>query len=307
MARRFGIEIEFVWGNSAGRYENAEGLCTLIASKGVQVQNAIRQHFGFSQTHWQLKYDSSVTYGAEIVSPPLNFDDAEQRAQVTKVMESLQEFGCNSDKNAGVHVHVECHDFTPKQLAAVLRFTYKFEDAIYRIASSGWQTMRGTSWCRPIPDQIAKDAMEIREASDVTRLWAQRLPQGRYYMVNVQKWTQTGTLEFRVFNSTLNADRAQAYIALSVAIVNDARNGYSRSTAKHFPAGYMASQSDPAKAEKSMMLKLQQILRYQSGMSEADWKLIRFAWKDSQSQRANIVLREHVPARRTSRRTPSYR
>lgn len=303
MARLFGIEIEFVWGNHENSTTNADGLCALLTSKGIRVENCIRQHFGFSRTAWQLKYDASVDYGAEIVSPPLDFDDESARAQLTTVMETLQEFGANSDSRAGIHVHVDCHDFTPKQLAAVLRFTYKFEDAIYRIASSGWESMRSTRWCRPIPDQIASDAMGIRESADITRLWASRLPHHRYYMVNVQKWAQTGTLEFRVFNSTLNPMRAQAYVALAVAIANDARNGYSRSTAKHFPAGWMRSQSDPAKADRKMLLKLQQILRYQSGMSEEDWKLVRFCWKDSRSQSPEIIDRESVsPMRTPSRR-----
>ena len=38
-----------------------------------------------------------------------------------------------------------------------------------------------------------------------------------------------------------------------------------------------------------MLLKLQQILRYQSGMSDADWQLFRFLWKTSKPQTYETV------------------
>lgn len=36
-------------------------------------------------------------------------------------------------ESAGIHVHVQASDRTPKQLVATLRFMYKFEDPMMRV------------------------------------------------------------------------------------------------------------------------------------------------------------------------------
>ena len=297
--KRFGVEIEF-----KGDLDTA---IAEIRNQGIAVVDMRTRHFGHDDQAWMMKYDASVQRGGELVSPPLDFDDPEQREQVTKAVQGLQNAGCQPDPSAGIHVHIEAKnaDGTPlngKQLAAIARFFYKFEDAIYRIASSGWRTVRpgASSFAKPIPDDIAQRIMKVRTVDELKNVWDGYLHNGRsirgtyynreldrYHAVNYHSYFSRGTIEFRVFNSSVNPRRVQTYIALCMAVVDDARNGYSRSVKKHYPIGAMAAGQV---TENAVLLRLQQVLRTNSKdtkicMSKEDWKNLRTLWKDSVPQR----------------------
>lgn len=304
--RRFGLEVEFIGDLSM--------VIQCLREAGLGVVDNRRSHIGFSQTDWTVKRDGSVYDGGEMVSPPLDFDDPEQRAQVTKAVQALQRAGATPDHTAGIHVHIEAtnedgSNFTGKQVAAVVRFAYKFEDAIYRIASSGWRTMRpgARTYCKPIPENTAQAIMKARTTEEVRNIWNGLSVRGgrryysrqthahldRYYGLNLRSWEARNTIEFRYFNSSVNPVRVQTYIALCMAIVEDARRGYSRSVKKSYPIGSMASGQV---TEKAVLLRLQQVLRTESRdtsilMSEEDWKNLRnLCWAGSVPQERGIFF-----------------
>lgn len=303
MSRLVGVEIE--WAGDRDRLVDA------LRDQGLAVQNT-RSHLGYSQTEWTVKHDGSVCMGTgrggELVSPPLDFDNPAERGQVDRAVAALQIAGCRPDPSAGIHVHVDASDLDPCQVAAVGRFFWKFEDLIYRLASSGWRTMRRAgmqTYCRPMTDATARSLTKVRDMDGFYRAWYGGIERGhsrsrqhhdgsRYCGLNLHVWAygQAGrnngssTIEFRVFNSSINPKRIQAYMALSVAIVQDARNGYSRSTGKNYPLGGMAA--DTVKADR-LLLRFQQIMRSNSRdtticMTKEDWKLVRYCWADSLPQ-----------------------
>lgn len=301
--RRFGLEVEF-----AGSMQNA---IDALRADGLEVRDVRHSHRGSDETAWTVKRDGSVQNGGELVSPPLDFDNDEHRQQVTRAIVALQNSGATTTSQAGIHVHVEAKNYdgtpmTARQIAAVVRFTYKFEDAIYRIASSGWQTIRpgARTYARPIPEETALAIMEVQTMEELRGLWyghsnnARRRRDARlgrrsasalsrYVGTNLHALDAHGTIEFRYFNSSVNPVRIQTYIALCVAIMDDARNGFSRSVKKSYRVGSMAS---GAISEKAMLLRLQQVLRSNSRdtkvcMSEADWKNLRkLCWNGSKPQ-----------------------
>lgn len=304
--RRFGIELEWVGDTSR--------VLEALREAGVPVQDRRHTHAGYSETAWTVKRDGSVGNGGELVSPPLDFDNEEHRAQVTTAVTALQAAGARPDSTAGIHVHIEALNFdgtplTGRQIASVVRFFHKFEDAIYRIASSGWRSIRSgaRTYAKRIPTQTAEAIMKVHTIEELERVWDGRQARvarranlygsrvgqhhDRYYGLNLRSYFSRNTIEFRVFNSSCNPKRVQAYIALCMAIVDDARHGYSRSVKKSYKLGDMAS---GRASEKSVLLRLQQILTCDTPdstavMSKADWKLIRFCWKDSVPQQANVL------------------
>lgn len=293
--KRFGLEVEFI--GDLGAAINA------LREEGLEVIDGRHSHLGSSATGWTVKRDGSVYRGGELVSPPLDFEDEAQRAQVTRAVTALQRSGATTDQCAGIHVHVEAkngsRNMTAREIAAVVRFTYKFEDAIYRIASSGWESIRGgaRTYARPIPETTAQAIMKVQDLEQLKRIWrgmhgrrgSRRLlmEQTRYTATNLHALWAHNTIEFRYFNSSVNPVRIQTYIALCMAIVDDARNGFSRSVKKSYRVGDMAS---GVVSEKSVLLRLQQILRTNSKdtkicMSEEDWKNLRnICWKGSRPQ-----------------------
>lgn len=305
--RRFGLEVEFV-----GDKQRA---ITALRDAGIRVKDGTHSHEGYSLTEWTVKRDGSVQNGGEMVSPPLDFDDPEQRGQVTTAIQALQDSGARPDPSAGIHVHIEAKNFDgspleARQIAAIVRFTYKFEDAIYRIASSGWDTIRNgaRTFARPIPEPTARAIMEVKTIEDLEAVWngqsvvrRRRAQYGtgfqrslnRYTATNLRAFWSKGTIEFRYFNSSVNPVRVQCYIALCMAIVDDARHGFSRSVKKSYRIGAMANGEV---SETALMMRLQQILRSESKdtkvlMSAEDWKNLRkICWRNSKPQQRSAVM-----------------
>jgi hypothetical protein len=283
---KFGLEVEY-----GGPIPQV-----LTELREAQLTSHTGQHgySGHSMTEWVVKYDASVSNGGEMVSPPLVFEDPDQRAQVNRAVAALKAGGGRTDSRAGIHVHIDASDLSAEQLAMVGRTFYKFQDVLWRLASSGWRTMRpgSTTFCRPLTDTQAQAFAKVKSEGQLIRAYygrdmrdpRQQLGHGdssRYYGLNLHSWFYRGTIEFRIFNSSVNADRIQAYIALCHALVEDARRGNKRSVNKTFPIGAMARGEV---TEKAAYHRFQQVMRYEAGMDLADYKLMNRCWKDSVPQ-----------------------
>jgi hypothetical protein len=296
--RTFGIEMEFV-GDMRSVLREIRNAGFSDAIDATHTHNT-----GVAPDAWCVKRDGSVYDGGEVTSPILDFDNEENREQVNRVVKAMQRAGASTDPRAGIHVHIGArnHDgslFTGKQIAATVRFVYKFEDAIYRIASSGWRSLRpgASTYAQPIPDATAKAIMAARTEQQVQNVWDGNSRQSRYgfYSPSLDRYTALNlrsfwlrqTIEFRHFNSSLNPNRIQAYIALCQAIMEDARQGHSRQVATHYPLGSMKA---GLVTEEALFLRLQQVLTTTGRdtdrlMSKEDWKLIRkLGWNGSRPQ-----------------------
>ena len=293
--RRFGVEIEFVG-------DLGMAIAALNAAELQVIDSSHTHDTGVAPRDWTVKRDGSVRGGGELVSPPLDFDNPDHREQVNTAIEALQAADCAVHETAGIHVHVDCRDLDPKQVTAVVRFCYKFEDAIYRIASSGWLRIRfaARTYAKPVSESTVRALMRARTMNDVQRIWNGQdfagmilRGQDRYTAVNLVSFFFRGTIEFRYFNTSLNPERVQAYIALCMAIVDDARAGHCRSVKKSYPLGSMyAGQVDPY----LLRVRLQQVLRSNARdthvvMEEEDWKRLLKVWNDSVPQE-NFTARE---------------
>jgi hypothetical protein len=264
------------------------------------VSNAIREaglggarhgYTGFDARYWVVKYDGSVTNGGELVSPPLDFDNPEHRAQVDRAVAALKAAGARPTVEAGIHVHVDSSDLSAEQVAGVARVFTKFEDVIYRIASSGWRTIRSgaRTYARPIPHSRMQDIAKARTDAQLSTAWygagqthtSSHGHNSRYSGLNLHSHFYRRTIEFRVFNSSTNAKRVQGYIAICVALVEDARRGKKRSINKRYALGGMASGDTN---ESNAFHRFQQVLRYDAGMSLEDMKIVTRIWKDSVPQ-----------------------
>jgi hypothetical protein len=286
-------------------------------------------HLGSHSERWTVKRDGSVTGGCEVVSPPLDFNDPEERRQVDRAILCLQRAGCRPHVSCGTHVHVDGVNMTPVQLAGVCRFFWKFEDLLFRLASSGWNTIRpdaisSTGYARPLPEVMINAMKKVRDHEGLRKAWitngldpdesgnwtVSQEAGCKYHGVNLQSWWLRGTVEFRCFNSSLNPDRVQAYIAISMAIIRDAKkitSKYGRYTKRNYPLGWMLAQPDPKKAATKLLIRFQQIVRTTNGdtksrrvenaetlMSKEDWKRVLMCFRDSVPQNPSGVYTRTV-------------
>jgi hypothetical protein len=197
-----------------------------------------------------------------------------------------------------VHIegrHEDGSDMTAKEVAAVARIFTKFEDCIYRVATSGWESMRpdGKTFCKPLAYDVAQKIAKAKDLAAVRRAYygddarrselrgANHHDNSRYCGLNLHSWFYRKTIEFRVFNSSLNPERIQGYIGMCMAMVQDARNGKTRSINKRYALGGMA---DGTTNEINARHRFLQVLRYDGGMALEDMERLTKIWKDSKPQ-----------------------
>lgn len=282
---KFGIEIEF--GGDLNR------LLTELHTEGLVRNTSVAGYIGFDHDYWVVKRDGSVQGGGELVSPPLNFEDEGAMEQINKACAALQRAGCRPTQQTGIHVHIESRGMTPRQISAVARFWTRYEDAIYRIASSGWESLRRAAhqYARPLTDSQKKGLANARTEEALQRAYYGRDRTGsrfshgeaaRYAGLNLHSHWYRGTIEFRVFNGSVNAERIQAYVALCHAIIQDAKNDKLRSVKSGVVA--LGSMARGEAEEDKVLFNLLAILRYQAGMSKDHYRLIKKYWADSRPQ-----------------------
>lgn len=289
--RKFGIEVEF-----GG---DVHVVAAAVYAAGLSAHSSVHSYMGHSDTHWVVKRDGSVPNGGELVSPPLDFDNPEHREQVNTAIRAIAAAGARTYEAAGIHVHVESRDLDARQVSAVARLFAKYEDILYRIATSGWQTLRNgaRTYAKPLTDEQKKKLARARTDEQLQKAYYQG--SGAYYSstsshgnpnrycgLNLHSHWYRGTIEFRIFNSSLNPDRIQTYVALCMAMVQDARNGKLRSVNKSVKLGSM--KNGTADAEKEFFNFLG-VMRYQAGMELNDYRNLKKFWKDSVPQDAMLT------------------
>lgn len=283
--RKFGLEVEF--------QGSTERVLAELVSRGLAQSRSMSNYSQNSDTYWIVKGDASVERGGELVSPPLLMDDPDQRGQVAKAVEALTAAGVQPHQTAGIHVHINASDLDGKQVVGVARTFTKFEDQIYRIASSGWLTVRNYRWCKPIERATVEKIAKARTKEQLATAWygareAHHMSghghHSRYHGLNLHSYFYRGTIEFRIFNSSINIKRIEAYIILAMAIVQDGRDGKLRSINKVFKLGDMKAGILP---DKKAFHHLCQMLRWEndiSPISKEDLALISYCWKNSVPQ-----------------------
>lgn len=189
---------------------------------------------------WKIMRDSSITpirndntsepldeYRVEFVTPPLNYSDIEL---LQNIIRKLRENGAKAHSSCGIHIHVDGANHTAVSLRRLVNFMTARQDLIYEALQIG---DRESSWCHKLSktllDAMKKDKYLTKEKAE--EIWYSRANDGycggidhqhynstRYHGVNLHSFFTKGTVEFRLFNSTLHAGKIKAYIQFCLAV-----------------------------------------------------------------------------------------
>lgn len=189
---------------------------------------------------WKIMRDSSITpirnddtsepldeYRVEFVTPPLNYSDIEL---LQNIIRKLRENGAKAHNSCGIHIHVDGANHTAVSLRRLVNFMTARQDLIYEALQIG---DRESSWChklnKTLLDAMKKDKNLTKEKAE--EIWYSRANDGycggidhqhynstRYHGVNLHSFFTKGTVEFRLFNSTLHAGKIKAYIQFCLAV-----------------------------------------------------------------------------------------
>lgn len=189
---------------------------------------------------WKIMRDSSITpirnddtsepldeYRVEFVTPPLNYSDIEL---LQNIIRKLRENGAKAHSSCGIHIHVDGANHTAVSLRRLVNFMTARQDLIYEALQIG---DRESSWChklnKTLLDAMKKDKNLTKEKAE--EIWYSIANDGycggidhqhynstRYHGVNLHSFFTKGTVEFRLFNSTLHAGKIKAYIQFCLAV-----------------------------------------------------------------------------------------
>lgn len=237
--QKFGVEVEFT------------GITRAMAAKAVQeiVGGSISgpRHDAYytmvitdSQCRkWKVMRDSSISpikkagngnmdeYRVEFVTPPLYYSDIEI---LQSIIRKFKEIGGVPHSSCGIHIHIDGANHTANSLQRMVNFMYSRQDIIYEALDI---EDRKNRWCKPICQELYSNIKKLKSdaASDVEKIWYsdandrywgrishEHYNETRYHALNLHSFFSKGTVEFRLFNSTLHAGRIKAYIQFCLAL-----------------------------------------------------------------------------------------
>ncbi len=168
---------------------------------------------------------ASRNYSVEVVSPICSYEDLET---VQEIVRQLRHAGAKVNNSCGIHIHVDASRHNAQTLRNVSNIMASKEDLLYKTL----QVQVGREYyCQKADlrflDELNQRPPKTMEALE--RLWYNgnsrrntHYDSSRYHALNLHSVFSKGTIEFRMFNSTLHAGEVKSYIQLCLAISHQA-------------------------------------------------------------------------------------
>ncbi len=244
-SQNFGIEIEMT---GLTRCAAAKIIAGYFGSEAVHVGGVydaytVRDN---QNRQWKLVSDASIRcrnrrnesvgkeYSVEFVSPICRYEDIET---VQEIVRKLRSGGARVNDSCGIHVHVDASSHTPQTLRNIVNIMAAKEDLLYKALQV---QVEREHYCQKADTRFLDELNHRKPKSmdTVERLWYNgstgrydHYNNTRYHALNLHSVFSKGTIEFRLFNSTLHAGEIKSYIQLCLAISHQAlvQRGASRS------------------------------------------------------------------------------
>ena len=168
------------------------------------------------------------TYKVELVTPKLTYEEMEKLQSAIRCMRKAGGF---VNESCGIHVHIDGANHTQKSLKNLLSIMYAKEDILFHALQVN--EARAREFCQKVREPMLQRARRLSssETTDLTQLehiWygsnrtcmtrRTHYHHTRYYALNLHSMFYRGTVEFRMFNSTLHAGEVRAYVTLCLAM-----------------------------------------------------------------------------------------
>lgn len=161
----------------------------------------------------------------EFVSPICRYEDIET---VQELVRKLRAGGARVNDSCGIHVHVDASSHTPQTLRNIVNIMASKEDLLYKALQV--QVSR-ENYCQKADTRFLDELNHKHPTTmrDVENLWYNgcgsrhyHYDDSRYHALNLHSVFSHGTIEFRLFNSTLHAGEIKSYIQLCLAMSHQA-------------------------------------------------------------------------------------
>ncbi len=183
-------------------------------------------------------------YRVEMVTPKLGFDEI---PKLQEAVRAVRKAHAKVNESCGIHVHIDASRFDNQSLKNLMSIMYSKEDLLFQALQV--PESRVQRWCQPVREDMLQQARRMTAGasrSRLERIWYQgdvnrteHYNWTRYHALNLHSVFYRGTVEYRMFNSTLHAGRVKAYIHLALGISSQAleqRGSQMRKTQSDNPA-----------------------------------------------------------------------
>lgn len=172
---------------------------------------------------------ASRLYSTEVVTPILRYEDIED---LQEILRQLRKSGAQVNNSCGIHIHIGAGEFTPSTLRNLVNTIASKDDLIYKALQIETSRLR---YCRKTSEELVEtiNQKKPRTRQELADIWYAQAPgqargahynSSRYHGLNLHAFFTKGTVEFRLFNSTLHAGELKAYIQFCMAITHKAKN-----------------------------------------------------------------------------------
>lgn len=239
--QRFGIEIELT---GITREEAAQVIAEYFGTESYFIGTYYKTYGARDRNsrEWKATYDSSIkaqekgrsgvreaddSYKTEIVSPILTYEDI---PDLQEIIRRLRHKKALVNEKCGIHIHVDAGRFTPQTLRNIVNIMASKENILYKALQINPNRL---GYCKKVNEELIRTINRKRPGTmdDLKDLWYAEDPLAardrhynstRYHGLNLHATFTKGTVEFRLFNSTLHAGEVKAYIQFCLAVTHQA-------------------------------------------------------------------------------------
>lgn len=226
--QNFGIEIEMtgITRNTAARIIGKYFGTTAVHVGGSYDTYTIADD---QDRRWKVVSDGSIQcqsrgertasrlYAVELVSPICKYEDIET---IQELVRELRHGGARVNDSCGIHIHVDASAHDVKSLRNIVNIMASKEDLLYKALQV---RIDRQYYCQKADLRFLEDVNLKRPKSmdEFERMWYNgescrytHYHSSRYHALNLHSVFSKGTIEFRMFNSTLHAGEVKTYIQL---------------------------------------------------------------------------------------------
>ncbi len=239
---RFGIEVEFTGITRAQAAKVAAEFLGGRVESGNDYYNT-QKVIAPDGRVWKFMSDGSIRtqkkergriveagreYSVELVSPILTYREDIETLQ--ELIRRLRKAGGFSNSSAGIHVHLDSANHTPRSIRNFINIIASKNDLLYKALQIEPERMR---FCKKMDEALVEklNRRKPKTMATIESIWyegyegsrMQHYHSSRYNFLNLHSFFNgNGTIELRGFNSELHAGKIRSYIVLALALNHQA-------------------------------------------------------------------------------------
>jgi hypothetical protein len=178
---------------------------------------------------WDIDYDGSLENGAEYRPKNKNhlYYNDESLTQLKEILALIRVHRGRISKNCGLHIHIDAKNFTDKQILEIIKeFIHKQRYIVKRFEV---HKDRLENTCQLLPRDNLKKLTEkqIHDFRKQHEMWSYQGYNGlldeKYNACNISHLRKGdfGTLEFRLYDSTLSYKKVKEQILFTLNFIRD--------------------------------------------------------------------------------------